>query len=302
MKINSLFSGKYVKIILSFFVFSLFIFTHIDNPPKEKTEDGLSVAELSAQVYLADTHESRLVSGIEDEESDKENISRPLSDLNKTNVYVTRVIDGDTLKIFLGSEERTVRVLGIDTPETVHPNKPVECMGEEASAQAKILLDEKEVTLVTDKSQGMHDKYGRLLAYVTLPDGTDFGEAMLKGGYAYEYTYDLPYEKQGNYREAESFARKSKVGLWEDGVCDDFETTDSLSIDVEDDGVEKETEMGEMEGCVIKGNVSSNTGEKIYHVLGQQYYDKTIVSEDKGERWFCTEKEAREAGWRKALK
>lgn len=51
--------------------------------------------------------------------------------------------------------------------------------------------------------------------------------------------------------------------------------------------------------CVIKGNISSS-GERIYHVPGQKYYSKTKISPSKGERWFCTEKEAREAGWRKA--
>ena len=52
-------------------------------------------------------------------------------------------------------------------------------------------------------------------------------------------------------------------------------------------------------GCVIKGNISSS-GERIYHVPGQRYYDKTLINEHQGERWFCTEQEAMAAGWRKA--
>jgi hypothetical protein len=52
--------------------------------------------------------------------------------------------------------------------------------------------------------------------------------------------------------------------------------------------------------CVIKGNVSYNTGERIYHVPGQEYYQATIITESKGERWFCTEAQARAAGWRKS--
>lgn len=55
------------------------------------------------------------------------------------------------------------------------------------------------------------------------------------------------------------------------------------------------------EACDIKGNVSFNTGERIYHVPGQAYYDETVINEDYGERWFCTEDEAVEAGWRKSL-
>ena len=52
-------------------------------------------------------------------------------------------------------------------------------------------------------------------------------------------------------------------------------------------------------GCVIKGNISSS-GERIYHMPGQRYYDKTLINEHQGERWFCTEQEAMAAGWRKA--
>jgi ABC-type branched-subunit amino acid transport system ATPase component len=53
-------------------------------------------------------------------------------------------------------------------------------------------------------------------------------------------------------------------------------------------------------GCNIKGNVSMNTGERIYHVPGQKFYSETIITAGKGERWFCSEDEARAAGWRKA--
>ncbi len=53
-------------------------------------------------------------------------------------------------------------------------------------------------------------------------------------------------------------------------------------------------------GCNIKGNISVDTGERIYHVPGQKYYDVTIISPQKGERWFCTEAEARAAGWRRS--
>ncbi len=52
--------------------------------------------------------------------------------------------------------------------------------------------------------------------------------------------------------------------------------------------------------CSIKGNISQTTGERIYHVPGQEYYDATVISPQNGERWFCTEAEARAAGWRKA--
>lgn len=57
---------------------------------------------------------------------------------------------------------------------------------------------------------------------------------------------------------------------------------------------------GQVSGCNIKGNISVNTGERIYHVPGGYYYDRTRISPSKGERWFCSEEEARAAGWRKS--
>ena len=52
--------------------------------------------------------------------------------------------------------------------------------------------------------------------------------------------------------------------------------------------------------CQIKGNISPNTGERIYHMPSQEYYDETVVNSSNGERWFCSESDARNAGWRKS--
>ncbi len=129
---------------------------------------------------------------------------------------VIRVVDGDTVLVDIDGGER-IRVIGIDTPETVDPNSPVECGGPEASAAAESLLEGKKVEVVHDPSQGEHDKYGRMLAYLDLPDGTDFGEAMLRAGHAEEYTYDTAYERQATYRAAEESARGGGQGVW--GGC-----------------------------------------------------------------------------------
>ena len=129
---------------------------------------------------------------------------------------VIRVVDGDTVIVDIDGGER-IRVIGIDTPETVDPNSPVECGGPEASAAAESLLEGKSVEVVHDPSQGTRDKYGRMLAYLDLPDGTDFGEAMLRAGHAEEYTYDTAYERQGTYQAAEESARGGGQGVW--GGC-----------------------------------------------------------------------------------
>jgi len=132
---------------------------------------------------------------------------------------VVKVVDGDTFSINYKGEIITVRLIGIDTPETVHPSKPVECFGIEASNKAKQLLNNKTVKIELDDSQGVYDKYERLLVYAFLEDGTNFNDYMIKNGFAYEYTYNLPYKYKSQFKESENFARNNKMGLWGDNVC-----------------------------------------------------------------------------------
>jgi len=128
---------------------------------------------------------------------------------------VSQVVDGDTLKIETESGPVTVRIIGIDTPETVHPFKPVELGGQDASDKAKELLEGQIVTIHydPDPKHGKWDKYQRLLAYLDLPDGRDFGLVMIQGGFTKAYP-DYPFSRQELYLEAEQVARQEKVGLW----------------------------------------------------------------------------------------
>ena len=132
---------------------------------------------------------------------------------------VAKVIDGDTISIIKDGKTVTLRLIGLDTPETVDPRKPVQCFGKAASDKAKELLTGKNVRLETDASQGTFDKYGRTLAYVFLPSGTNFNEYMIAEGYGHEYTYDLPYKYQEEFKAAESRAQEEKRGLWADDTC-----------------------------------------------------------------------------------
>ena len=136
------------------------------------------------------------------------------------NYEVIKVVDGDTVSINIDGGKETLRLIGIDTPETVHPTKPVECFGIEASNKAKELLEDKIISIEHDSSQGKIDKYGRTLAYVILPDGRNFNEIMIKEGYAYEYTYNEKYKYQDDFKSAEKYARENKLGLWKPGVCE----------------------------------------------------------------------------------
>ena len=133
---------------------------------------------------------------------------------------VIRVIDGDTVIIKIDNKTETVRLIGINTPETVDPRRPVECFGIEASNKAKEILGGEFVELEKDDLVGERDIYGRLLRYVFLENGTNFNEMMIREGYAYEYTYDLPYKYQNEFRQAEKEAKEMKKGLWAQGVCE----------------------------------------------------------------------------------
>lgn len=138
-----------------------------------------------------------------------------------TDLYqVSRVIDGDTIEVTKDGVKEKVRLIGINTPETVDPRKKVECFGKEASAHATELLLGKQVKIVTDDTQTKYDKYGRLLAYVYTDDGLFVNKHMIADGYAYEYTHDVPYIFQKEFKEAQITAQAQQKGLWKAGVCE----------------------------------------------------------------------------------
>lgn len=133
---------------------------------------------------------------------------------------VVRVIDGDTIVINKEGVSESVRLIGIDTPETVHPSKPVQCFGRQASAKTKEWLEGRSVALITDEGVGERDKYHRLLSYVYREDGMFINLELIKQGYAYEYTYRQQlYKYQKEFKEAEVEAIAAKNGLWADDAC-----------------------------------------------------------------------------------
>lgn len=148
---------------------------------------------------------------------------------------IVDVVDGDTLdveridgeKVFNMDKIVRVRLLGINTPETVDPRKPVECYGKEASNYLKDLADGKIAALEIDESQGLVDKYGRILAYIYIKESgfkndniLFINEEEIKNGYAYEYTYNTPYKYQEEFKYMESMAKQKYVGLWSPETCD----------------------------------------------------------------------------------
>lgn len=135
--------------------------------------------------------------------------STPSPSLPQGFVYVIRAVDGDTIEL---ADGQRVRYLGMDTPETVNPKKPVQCYGPEASAFNHHLVDGAAVRLVRDIEDT--DKYGRLLRYVYLPDGTFVNQALVAGGYATVYTWPPNIAHTADFKTAQAKAQATGRGLW----------------------------------------------------------------------------------------
>ena len=130
-------------------------------------------------------------------------------------IQVKRVIDGDTIEL---EDGRKVRYIGINTPESVDPRRSAQCFGTEASAFNRELVEGKTVRLEKDVSDT--DKYGRLLRFVYLPDGTFVNERLVSEGYAAASPYAPDISKKDFFKAAESRAREEGKGLWSPDTCD----------------------------------------------------------------------------------
>lgn len=131
---------------------------------------------------------------------------------------VVKVIDGDTVTIKMGEKNETLRLIGIDTPETNDTRTGVQCFGAEATAYLKKIIGER-VAIETDASQGERDKYKRLLVYLFAESGANVNKKLIADGYAYEYTYDDEYKYQDEFKAAETAAREEGKGLWAPDAC-----------------------------------------------------------------------------------
>lgn len=126
---------------------------------------------------------------------------------------VVHINDGDTIIVKTPTGDETIRLLGVDTPETKDPRKPVQCFGEAASAHTKQRLTGQSVRLEPDPTNSDRDKYGRLLRYVYLPDGTLYNAELIQDGYGFAYTV-FPLVKLDDFKALEHDAREANRGLW----------------------------------------------------------------------------------------
>jgi len=133
---------------------------------------------------------------------------------NQPGLYsVIKDVDGDTIDVDMNGHTETVRFIGIDTPETHKPNTPVQCYGPEAAAYTKSQVEGRQVRLQAASLDTNRDRYGRLLRYVYLPDGSLLQDALVSQGYAFAYT-QFPFEKKAAIVAEEQAAKQAGKGLW----------------------------------------------------------------------------------------
>jgi len=209
-----IFKGKHydknhrnILIVLVIFFFVLFgIFSSSQEEKNvQKNETVLNKNAQEAQPESENKIEQKTEEQVAELQEEK------IEQTNKVLFKVSRVVDGDTLDIDMDGKIERIRLIGMDTPETVDPRKVVQCFGKEASDKAKEMLSGKMVSIEADNSQDERDSYKRLLRYVYLEDGTFFNKYMIAEGYAHEYTYQSnPYKYQTEFKEAEKQARENK--------------------------------------------------------------------------------------------
>ncbi len=139
-----------------------------------------------------------------------------------TNALAVRAVDGDTIVVRIDgmTEDAKVRLLGIDTPESVDPRKPVQCFAKEASKYTASMIEGKRIRLDADPKADEVDKYGRLLRNIILADGTDLNAELVRDGYAYAYlSFPLDARRKAELTRLQEEAKTAERGLWSPETC-----------------------------------------------------------------------------------
>ena len=191
---------------------------------------------------------------------------------------VVKVTDGDTVNVLDQSRtQHKIRLGGIDAPER----------GQDFGRKSTDNLARYVAGEYIEVEYAKRDRYGRIVGKL-VKDDQDINLLQVKDGFAWHYKYyqnDQSASDRALYSAAEIEARGKVLGLWAAPAIPPWEWR------------KKGTQPTTSTGCNIKGNIGSS-GKRIYHVPGGRWYGKTKINTAKGERWFCSEEEARAAGWR----
>lgn len=200
-----------------------------------------------------------------------------------------KIIDGDSFEI--GSVG--VRLFGVDAPEGRQPctrsNGSSWSCGEAAADELRRLVGSREVACVRRDT----DDYGRIVA-VCRSGNADLAAAMVRAGLAVAYR-----RYSDDYVDEEREAQVARRGLWAGEFVrpEEYRRDERSAVRATRSEERRTATTTRRGGCNIKGNINGD-GAKIYHIPDSSSYRSTEIDESRGERWFCTESEARAAGWR----
>ena len=191
------------------------------------------------------------------------------------------VIDGDTLEI----HGERIRMFGIDAPESDQTCLDAKKKSYRCGQWAALALSNRIGRHVVSCIGSDYDVHGRLLAVCSVSE-ENLSAWMVRNGWAMAYV-----KYSSSYVGQEVLARTEALGIWSGEFVPPWDWRRSGRLVVPKISAESGS-------CVIKGNISTRSGERIYHLPEGRWYDKTVIDTQKGERWFCSEAEARSAGWR----
>jgi endonuclease YncB( thermonuclease family) len=221
---------------------------------------------------------------------------------------VLSVTDGDTIQVTMDDKTYSVRYIGINAPEVDDP-----CYTESSRFNSYLVFSQNKAVYL-EKDTSDTDTYDRLLRYVWLITPGKYvlvNAELVAMGYAVAKAYPPDIKYQSYLQQVEQQARQTGLTSCRPTSTPTHTATPTPTIAAPTSTAQSPTAtnappsgcpqgcIAPSAGCSIKGNISSS-GEKIYHLPGQRYYEQTVIDPNKGERWFCTEQEATANGWRKS--
>ena len=223
----------------------------------------------------------------------------PIVDI--TGGRVVNVLDGVTLDVEADGQILRVKYLGVVVPDMHSLDSNERLLGQQALDFNRFTVEGKVVDL--EKGEIEADPLGVPLRYVFV-DGEMVNRAILVNGYGTVSSFPKVFEYRTDFAVAQESARQAQRGLWEPSVALPTPTPGQFGGGTlplpPRTIIERNCDFSDSAEPKIKGNVDLVTGERLYYIPGSLQYDTTVISEVDGDRWFCTESEAVEAGWEQA--